>query len=61
MEWLRALVRPVVTFAMVAIFGYGLLRGLIPWEAAAPIITMVIVFWFEEKAVERTLQNLMKE
>lgn len=55
MEWLRKLVRPTVTWAMVGIFGYGLLRGLIPWEAATPIITMVIVFWFEsrERAIEK--------
>jgi len=53
MEWLRSLVRPTVTWAMVGIFGYGLVKGFIPWEAAAPIITMVVVFWFEERAIEK--------
>lgn len=59
MEILRALVRPVVTFAMTAIFGYGLFKGHIPWEAAAPIITMVFVFWFNDKAIERTIDRVM--
>jgi len=53
MEWLRSLVRPTVTWGMLAIFGYGLVKGFVPWEAAAPIITMVFVFWFEERAIEK--------
>ena len=57
MEWVRSLVRPTVTWGMVAIFGYGLLKGLIPWEAAVPIITMVMVFWFEERALEKIIKE----
>ena len=53
MEWLRSLVRPTVTWGMLVIFGYGLVKGFVPWEAAAPIITMVFVFWFESREREK--------
>lgn len=53
MEWVKSLVRPTVTWGMLGIFGFGLVKGFIPWEAAAPIITMVFVFWFEERAIEK--------
>ena len=53
------MVRPTVTWAITAIFGYGLLKGFIPWEAASPIIAMVMVFWFEEKAIERTIEKML--
>jgi len=59
MEWLRDTVRPVVTFAITAIFGYGVVKGLIPWEGATIIITMVFVFWFEEKAMERAIEKVV--
>lgn len=59
MEIFRALVRPVVTFAITAIFGYGLVRALIPWEAGLPIITMVFIFWFEGKTIERTIEKVL--
>lgn len=61
MEWLRTLVRPTVTWAMTFIFGYGLLKGHIPWEAAVPIVTLVFVFWFEEKAIERAIEKITKK
>ena len=53
MEWLRTLVRPTVTWAMVGVFIYGLAKGLIPWEGASPIIGTVILFWFVERAIEK--------
>lgn len=59
MEILRALVRPVVTFAITAIFGYGLVKALIPWEAGLPIITMVFIFWFEGKSIERAIEKVL--
>ena len=54
MEWLRSLVRPTVTWGMLGIFGYGLVKGFVPWEAAAPIIAMVFTFWFVDRAIEKT-------
>jgi len=53
MEWLRSIVRPTVTWAMVGMFGYGLLIGKIPWTAAEPVITVVIAFWFIERTIEK--------
>lgn len=53
MEWLRSMVRPTVTWGIVAVFSYGLIRGLIPWEGAKDVVLIVITFWFVERAIEK--------
>lgn len=57
MDWLRSMVRPTVTWSLVAFFGYGLIKGLIPWEAADKVITIVITFWFVERALEKAIEK----
>jgi len=59
MEWLRTIVRPIVTFAITGMFIYGVVKGKIPWSAATPIVSFVLVFWFQEKTIERVIERVL--
>jgi len=50
---IRALVRPTVTWAMVALFGYVVVTGQIPIEATTAVIGMVVGFWFNERTKKK--------
>ena len=48
-EQFRGLVRPLVTYAIVASLIYGFVTKLITAETFLPIVVMIIVFWFESR------------
>jgi len=48
-EKIRGLVRPLVTFAVVATVIYGFVTKLIGADVFLPLATMVLVFWFESR------------
>jgi len=54
MEWLKAAVRPVATFALVAGAIYGFVVGLIGAEVYVPLTTLALVFYFEKREQEKT-------
>jgi len=50
---IRALVRPTVTWAMVALFGYVVVIQQVSIEATMAIIGTVIGFWFNERTKKK--------
>jgi len=48
-EGIKALVRPVVTFAIIGAVIYGFVTKLIGADVFLPLATLVIVFWFESR------------
>lgn len=52
-ESLRKIVRPVVTLALVATAIYGFVTKLIAVDVFVPMVTMVLSFWFVERAKKK--------
>ena len=52
-EAIRSLVRPVVTFGVVATLIYGFVAKLIAPDVFLPVVTIIIGFWFAERATEK--------
>ena len=52
-EAIRSLVRPVVTFGVVAALIYGFVAKLIAPDVFLPVVTIIIGFWFAERATEK--------
>lgn len=48
-EGIKALVRPVVTFAIIGAIIYGFVTKLIGADVFVPLATLVLVFWFESR------------
>jgi len=55
METFKALVRPLVTFAVVGAFIWGFVTGQIEAQIFVPIVTLIIGFYFEERAVNKKI------
>ena len=52
-EAIRSLVRPIVTFGVVAALIYGFVTKLIAADVFLPVVTIIIGFWFAERAAEK--------
>jgi len=48
-EGIRSLVRPIVTFGVVAALIYGFVIKLIVADVFLPVVTIIIGFWFAER------------
>jgi len=53
LEFIRGLVRPLVTFAVTGAAIYGFVVKLIAPEVFIPMVTLILVFWFEERSIEK--------
>lgn len=49
LEFIRGVVRPVATFALVAAVIYGFVVKLIEPQVFVPLVTLALVFWFESR------------
>lgn len=52
-EAIRSLVRPIVTFGVVATLIYGFVAKLIGADVFVPVVTAIVAFWFSERSTEK--------
>ena len=55
-EAIRSLVRPIVTFGVVAALIYGFVAKLIATDVFLPVVTVIIGFWFAERTAEKKIE-----
>lgn len=49
LEFIRGMVRPVATFALVGAIIYGFVVKLIEPQVFVPLVILALVFWFESR------------